>query len=214
MGSLLKPSLGPVIQVKYFLTPKKKQAAARRSKRAGNKVSEIPLYMAPNNPKFRRKLVYTATVASNATGGVGTNIDLSVTLIGLSSWTTTTALYSTVQVPRIEIQVLPDFYHTNAVPCFFGSMVMYYDPIGLSIASSLAKALEFANSVIVHSSSRLNMLTTIHTVLGVKTPVASVDYVAGFLGSLIYYAPNGSYSNSVSVANIVITFDCVFSYQA
>lgn len=174
----------------------------------------MALIQAPSNARMTRIINFSTTVIANATGAASTLIDPSLALTGSSDWASVTALFTRARVHRCIMKVYPDQFYTTAAPtAYFGSCVTYYDPAAAAAVSTIAAGMDFAVHAIVHSSKVVTLDVRLINKLGVTTPIVVSEFVANFLGQIVFVGPNGSYANNASIALITITFICEFSYQ-
>lgn len=171
------------------------------------------LYKAPSDSRMRRTIHYTTVVASNASGAVTTMLDPTLAVVGSSDWTAAKELFLRAKVEHCEIVFLPNFFHTSGSPNYFGTTVAYYDPAASALVTSYDLALDFVPHVILHSSKPMAMTLKLKNKLGTTTPIVISEYVANYLGSFNFVAPNGAYPNSISVMTAMLTFVLDFSEQ-
>ena len=172
------------------------------------------LFKAPSNSHMRRIINFTGSLIANAAGGVTTLVDPSLALAGLSDFTSTGALYTKLAPPRCTVTLYPyTYYATAGSLTAFGNVVAYYDPTSSAIATTYAAALDYRGSLVFHSAKPITYSVQLVNAKGTNTPCLLSEYVANFLGSLNYTAPNATYPNNTSVALIVISFACDFSSQ-
>lgn len=194
------------------LTPKKQRKSGKIQK-PGKVNSEMLIFKAPSESRMRRTIHTTVTVNANASGAVTTMVDPTLLVTGSSDWASAQALFLRVKVERCEITFLPNFFHTSASPNYFGTTVAYYDPAASAIVSSYDNALDYVPHAIIHSSKPMTMALKLRNQLGTTTPIVMSAYIANFLGSMNFIAPNGAYTNSSSVMTVFFTFVLDFSEQ-
>jgi len=173
----------------------------------------MPLLKAPSNSSMRRTINYSTIVNSNGSGAVTTQVDPSLAVSLSADWTASVALFGRVKVDQVRMLILPNFFTTNSTPSYFGSMIAYYDPQASAIVTSYALAMDYVPHVVTSSLKPGNFNVRLRNALGTTTPIVVSSYVANFLGSLNFVAPNGAFPNSISVATILFSFVCTFSEQ-
>jgi hypothetical protein len=193
--------------------PKKKQKKLRpRNGQKQQFASSMPMQIAPKNVSMRRKILYGVDLTGTGGGLLTQSIDLAAVLAASSAWTNAVTVFERAQVPRIVVQLASYYMYNTSSPALVGMGVLYYDSASSAVVSTIEAGLNHNEALLIDGGLPLiSAGMSIHTALGIKTPVASQDYVAGFLGYLNCYGLN--YRPASAAFRLIITFDVTFSYS-